>query len=106
MNEPRRHFTLMHETRHHYHRDDRPRMLALLDALLASRRDAADLGYEPTETGAWIDFDVLCTTGRLSTTERATALAAKGLGRIEAHGGGVPHHLRIPLLALVEEVTR
>ncbi len=40
-------------SRDHLHLDDHPDTLAVLGALLASRQDNEELGYEPTEQGAW-----------------------------------------------------
>jgi hypothetical protein len=76
----------------------------MINALVGRRRDAAELGYEPTEYGAFIDFDAL-TTGKLSTSERHVARATWGLAGLESHGGGLPAGLNRPFRALVEAVT-
>jgi hypothetical protein len=87
----------------HYHQDDYPHTLAMINALVGRRRDAAELGYEPTEYGAFIDFDAL-TTGKLSTSERHVARAVQGLAGLERHGGGLPGRIAGPFRALVEGV--
>lgn len=76
-------------SRDHLHLDDHPDTLAVLGALLAGRPDRQELGYEPTEHGAWVDWDTL-TTGRLSSTENATVHVARGIAIAERHHGLPP----------------
>jgi hypothetical protein len=88
----------------HYHRDDYPRSLAAIRAMVGHRPDARALGYEPTGHGAFIDFDTLATSPKLSTTERHTARAIQGLAGLERHGGRLPGRIAGPFRALVERV--
>jgi hypothetical protein len=83
----------------HLHLDDYPQTLRLLAALLAHRPDREELGYSPTEHGAWIDWDRL-TTGPLSSTETAAIRIAQGCGTLERAGGLPPH-----LASIVVEVV-
>ena len=57
--------------------DDYPDTLRLLSALLGHRTDREDLGYQPTEFGAFVDWDRLA-TGKLSSTEIGTVRIAHG----------------------------
>lgn len=74
--------------RQHLHRSDYPDTLAVLQALLGSRIDTSDLGYEPTEEGAWVDWRQLI-EGKLSSTEVAVVHIARGIA-ISERAGGVP----------------
>ena len=63
----------------HLHADDCPQALAALaGALTARRHDIVglhDIGYEPTEHGAWVDWGAL-EQSWLSSTERAAVVVA------------------------------
>lgn len=75
--------------RQHLHRSDYPDTLAVLQApLLGSRIDTSDLGYEPTEEGAWVDWRQLI-EGKLSSTEVAAVHITRGIA-IAERAGGVP----------------
>jgi len=88
----------------HLHADDYPTTLALLAELLQARRHdpvgLADIGYEPSEHGVWVDWETL---GRswLSSTERAAVTVAQGIAAAERQGGW-PTRLRRALAAAVE----
>jgi hypothetical protein len=84
------------------HLDDCPQALGLLATLLAHRADtAAEIAYEPTEHGAWVDWDAL-EHSWLSSSERAAVVVARGVAMAERQGGWSPElHL-----ALVDAVTR
>jgi len=71
--------------RRHLHRDDAPLSLAIL-ADLFDHRARLPAGYEPTECGAWVDWDGL---GRspLSSTEMAAVHIARGCAIAERRGG-------------------
>jgi len=71
--------------RRHFHHDDAPSSLAIL-ADLFDHRASFPTGYEPTECGAWVDWDAL---GRswLSSTEMAAVHIARGCAIAERHGG-------------------
>jgi len=71
--------------RQHLHRDDAPSSLAIL-ADLFDHRASFPAGYEPTECGAWVDWDAL---GRswLSSTEMAAVHIARGCAIAERRGG-------------------
>lgn len=74
-------------TRDHLHRDDCPRALAILHEACDARWGGAPPGgYEPTEVGAYVDWDALATSW-LSSTERAAVLVARGVAAHERHGG-------------------
>jgi hypothetical protein len=77
----------------HLHADDYPVALALLAEIqLARRHDPvalAEIGYEPTEHGVWVDWDQLAHSW-LSSTERAALLVARGVAAAERHGGWPP----------------
>ena len=88
--------------RQHLHLDDHPQSLAVLGVLFAHRVDrAVETGYEPTEHGAWVDWDAL-ETSWLSSTERAAVVVARGIAVAEGHGGWSPALHQ----ALVDAVTR
>lgn len=74
----------------HLHLDDYPQTLRLLRALAGDRDDRDELGYTPTEHGAFVDWDLLTTTYKLSTTEKATAQIAQGCATLERAGGASP----------------
>jgi len=71
--------------RQHLHYDDVPSSLAIL-ADLFDHRARLPAGYEPTECGAWVDWDAL---GRswLSSTEMAAVHIARGCAIAERHSG-------------------
>ena len=71
--------------RRHLHHDDTPAALAILSDLLDHRAGFPD-GYEPTEHGAWVDWDALAGSW-LSSTEVAAVHIARGCAIAERHGG-------------------
>lgn len=79
--------------RSHLHLEDYPATLALLADLLEPKRYdpvwLADAGYEPTEHGAWIDWDRLATSW-LAATEVAIVHIARGVAILERAGGPPP----------------
>ncbi len=76
--------------REHLHRDDCPAALGVLGVLFARRpRQAAEVGYEPTEQGAWVDWDAL-ERSWLSSTERAAVWVVRGVAAAERRGGWAP----------------
>ncbi|HET7487961.1 MAG TPA: hypothetical protein VFJ85_08535 [Acidimicrobiales bacterium] len=74
----------------HLHAGDHPHTLALLEALVGRRADAASLGFERTEAGAFVDWEQL-TGGPLSSTEVACVHLARGCAVLERAGGLPPH---------------
>ena len=91
--------------REHLHLDDCPRTLGVLEALFAHRLErAAEIGYEPTEHGAFVDWERLL-NGWLSPAEEAAVRIAWGVSVAERRGG-LPEELRAPARALLEELTR
>lgn len=70
----------------HYHRNDYPETLRFLTAVVGHRADAAGLGFDATEQGAWVDWDAL-ERDRLSSTERAVVRIARGVETLECSGG-------------------
>ena len=68
------------------HRLDCPAALGILEAVAAGRMLA---GVEATETGAWVDWDLLVESW-LSSTERAAVVIAAGVAAAERHGGLPP----------------
>ena len=59
----------------------------MLSALFTHRAErAAEIGWETTEHGAWVDWDAL-EHSWLSSTERAAVVVARGIA-IAAHHGG------------------
>ena len=91
-------------TRTHLHLDDHPDTVALLSALLGHRRDAVELGFEPREHGAWVDWDAP-TTGNLSSTEIPLIHIAPGCAILEGAGGAAPRLVE-PVITAVAEVVR
>ena len=77
------------ETGHHLHLDDYPATLELLNVVLRSKLTTLD-GYNPTEHGAWINWDRLATSG-LSSTEIGVVHIARGIAVLEHHDGPPPH---------------
>ena len=77
----------------HLHRDDCPQTLAVLAEILTARRvdpvGLADIGYEPTEHGVWVDWDAL-EHSWLSSTECAAVTVARGIAAAERQGGWPP----------------
>lgn len=77
----------------HLHRDDCPRALAVLaETLVARRHDPVGIeaiGFKPTESGAWVDWDRL-EHSWLSSTERAAVIVARGVAAAERQGGWPP----------------
>jgi len=88
--------------RQHLHRDDAPSSLAILADLL-NHRASLPAGYEPTEFGAWVDWDAL---GRswLSSTEMAAVHIARGCAIAERHGG-LPFEVAGSVRAALVELT-
>ena len=79
----------------HLHRDDCPETLKLLDGLLGHKAgDLRAIGYEPTDVGAWVDWDRLANS-YLSTTERAVLRIALGCSALERRGGAPPRVARL-----------
>jgi hypothetical protein len=68
----------------HYHLDDYPLALDVL-AAVANARDLSAIGYEPTESGAFVNWDRLGDSW-LSTTEQATVAIARGIALAERQG--------------------
>jgi hypothetical protein len=89
--------------REHLHHDDTPSTLAILSDLLDHRCVLPD-GYEPTDQGAWVDWDAL---GRswLSSTEVAAVHIARGCAIAELQGG-LPFSVAGAVHAAVGELTR
>ena len=91
----------------HLHLDDYPATLTFLSAVFD--RNAHDpvglaaIGYEPTEHGAWVDWDPLVASW-LSSKEKALIHIARGTAIVE-HGGGPPPRLAAPLLNVTAAVT-
>lgn len=81
-------------SRTHLHGDDHPATLKLLAEVLDAKHvgsaKVSEVGYEPTTTGAWVDWDLLEASG-LSTSERGIVTIARGCATLEVHGGTMPH---------------
>jgi hypothetical protein len=77
----------------HLHTDDYPVVLALLAEVLVARRHdpvgLAEIGYEPSGHGVWVDWDRLDHSW-LSSTERAAVIVARGVAAAERQGGWPP----------------
>jgi len=71
--------------RQHLHHDDASSSLAILADLLHHRANFS-AGYEPTECGAWVDWDALGWSW-LSSTEMAAVHIARGCAIAERRGG-------------------
>lgn len=91
-------------SRIHVHRDDAPDTLGVLQALMANRHDTP-AGYEPTDTGAWVDWDALARSW-LSTTEIAVVDIARGLYTLERAGGASPTMTPALATAFTNELRR
>jgi hypothetical protein len=95
--------TSVDTTRRHLHLDDCPQALAALAATLTARRadvvGLADIGYEATEHGAWVDWDAL-EHSWLSSTEKAAVMVAHGIALAERQGGWSPRLHRALLKAI------
>lgn len=78
-------------SRVHLHRDDYPQTLRLLEDLRNGRpaEEWKHIGYERTESGAWVDWDELAGSW-LSTTEKAVVHIARGASMLERAGGPPP----------------
>lgn len=87
----------------HLHTDDFPETLALLDRLL-SDRDTPPAGYQPDESGADVDWELLAAS-YLSTSQKAVVHIAHGCAMLERHGGGLAPELRWQVRATVNSVT-
>ena len=88
--------------RQHLHRDDTPSALSILADLFDYRASFPD-GYEPTEWGVWVDWDVLA-RARLSNTEIAAVHIARGCAIAERHGE-LPLEVAGSVRAALEELT-
>jgi len=88
--------------RQHLHYDDAPSALAIL-ADVVDHRANFPAGYEPTECGAWVDWDAL---GRswLSSTEMAAVHIARGCA-IAEHHRGLPFEVASSVRAALVELT-
>jgi hypothetical protein len=79
--------------RAHLHADDYPVTLRVLDEVLratqAGRARLAEIGYEATEHGVWVDWDAL-ERSWLSSTERAAVIVTRGIAAAERQGGWPP----------------
>jgi hypothetical protein len=76
------------ESRVHLHVDDHPQALAILASLLGHRvARAGEVGYEPTEHGAWVDWAAL-EHSWLSSTECAAVVVARGIAMAERRAAG------------------
>ena len=77
----------------HLHADDYPVTLRVLGEVLrigrTGRASLVAIGYEPTGTGAWVDWDAL-ERSWLSSTETAAVVVVRGLAGAERHGGWPP----------------
>jgi hypothetical protein len=77
----------------HLHGEDHPvALVALAEVLRVRRRDPvglADIGYEPSEAGVWVDWDRL-EHSWLSSTERAGVTVVRGVAAAERQGGFPP----------------
>lgn len=82
----------------HLHRDDYSLTLGVLAEILMARRvdpvGLAEVGYEPTEYGVWVDWDAL-EHSWLSSTERAAVIVARGIAVAERQGGWPPRLRRV-----------
>jgi hypothetical protein len=72
--------------REHLRHDDSPEALAILTAVAGGRTLP---GVEPTDAGAFVDWDRLASSW-LSSTERAAVIIARGVAQAERHGGLPP----------------
>jgi hypothetical protein len=73
-------------SREHLHRDDCPDALAILGAVACGRTVQR---VEPTDVGAFVDWDRLASSW-LSSTERAAVTIARGVAQADRHGGLPP----------------
>ena len=92
------------ETAVHLHGDDHPHTLRLLAALVGRRTDRHRLGYQPTDTGAYVDWDQLI-HAPLSSTQVATVRIARACATIE-RAGGLPAELGNAVVDAVANVSR
>jgi hypothetical protein len=93
------------ENRVHLHVDDHPQTLAILAALVAHRAaGAGEVGYEPTEHGAWVDWAAL-EHSWLSSTECAAVVVARGIAMAERQGGWAPGLHQVVLEAVSHTAT-
>ena len=89
----------------HLHANEPPHTLRLLAALLGRRTDHHHrLGYEPTDTGAYVDWDQLV-DAPLSSTQVATVRIARACATIE-RAGGLPPELGNAVVDAVANVSR
>lgn len=84
----------------HLHRDDVPLTLSLLELVVGHGGPA---GWEPTEHGAFVEWDELAGS-HLSSTERAAVQIARGCATLERQGG-LPPRLRAAVVATVQGVA-
>ena len=92
------------ETAVHLNGDDHPHTLRLLAALVEGRTDHRRLGYEATDTGAYVDWARLV-GAPLSSTEVATVRIARACAIIE-RAGGLPPQLGNAVVDAVANVSR
>jgi hypothetical protein len=87
----------------HLHADDCPRALAVLDETLMARRvdpaGLAEIGYEPSEHGVWVDWELLEHSWP-SSTERAAVIVARGIAGAERQGGWPPRLRQVLVVAV------
>jgi len=88
--------------RRHLHRDEAPSTLAILADLLDHRASLPE-GYEPTDCGAWVDWDALARSW-LSSSEMAAVHIARCCAIAKRHGG-LPLEVAGSVRAAVEELT-
>ena len=86
----------------HLHIEDHPETLRLLGELVGERGHA-NLGYQATEGGAFVDWERLA-AGPLSSTEVATVHIARGCATLE-RAGGLPPRLTHVVLQVVRAVA-
>jgi hypothetical protein len=93
------------ENRVHLHFDDHPQALAILATLFGHRvARAGEVGYEPTEHGAWVDWAAL-EHSWLSSTECAAVVVARGIAMAERHSGWPPGLHQVVLEAVSHTAT-
>lgn len=88
--------------RQHLHHDDNPSTLSILSDLLDHRASFPE-GNEPTEQGAWVDWDALDRSWTASA-EKATLHIARGCAIAERHGG-LPFEVAGSVRAAIEELA-
>ena len=84
----------------HLHRDDCPQALAVLEAVLNGRPHP---DFAPTETGAYVDWELL-RRSFLSSTETGAVIIAEGIARIE-QAGRIPPNIAPAVTEAIRHVT-